>query len=213
MAKIAVDVDDTLYSFTALAREVCALEAERHGDKVLERAAYAPWTEWRTPPDLMGLDKWLHVIDLCHDDDMILSREPYTSSQDVLYELVDQGHEIMYVSTRATERRDATAEWLKINEFPEGELHCVGQDKEQVIRNCRYLIDDRPKNLIQFVYSSGWKEDHTEDEARIGFGLMTEFNRALTDVPNIYLAPPGNWRLLRHYLQKAEVLKGVKVYG
>jgi hypothetical protein len=208
MAKIAVDVDDTLYSFTALAREVCAEQAEETGDKVLERAAYAPWTEWRTPPDLLGLDKWLDIIELCHDDDMILSREPYPSSQDVLYELHDQGHDIRYVSTRATEREGATNEWLNLNEFPPGELYCVGQDKSEALRECRYLIDDRPKNLIQFVYNTGWGEDHTEEEARIGFGLMTEFNRALTDVPRIYLAPPANWRLLRHYLQKTGVLEG-----
>lgn len=206
MAKIAVDIDDTLYSFTALAREVLAEEALRTGDKMLERAAYAPWTEWRTPPDMLGLEKWLEVVDICHDDDKILSRTPFPGSQNVLDELAAQ-HDLVYVSNRTTERESATSEWLDIHDFPTGHLVCAGHgDKQAFLNECQYLIDDRPKNLVQFVYASCWAEPEKE---RVGFGLMTEFNRSLTDVPGIYLAPAGNWSLMRFYFEKTGVLGAV----
>lgn len=208
MTKIGVDVDDTLYSFASLARGVLASEAAKSGDKTLERAAYAPWPEWRTPLDLLGLDEWMRIIDICHDEEMIRSQQPYPEAANLLTELVDNNYELVYVSTRNTERYSATKEWLVSNLFPMGDLVCTGQDKAEALRECRYLIDDRPKNLISFVYDFDWKYGHigTAGE-RIGFGLMTEFNRALTDVPNIYLAPPGNWNLMRHYLVKTGVLK------
>lgn len=206
MGKIAVDVDDTLYPFTELARQVIAGEAYRTGDKLLERAAYAPWVEWRTPVDLLGTEKWLEIIDLCHSEVMIRTQRPYAWAAEVLTEL-SHYHELVYVSTRNTERELITREWLVKNHFPSGDFVCSGQSKREHVRECRYMIDDRPKNLIDFVYGSGWLEDHTEEEARIGFGLMTEYNRSLTDVPNIYLAPPGNWRLLRHYFLKTGLLE------
>lgn len=202
MIKIGVDVDDTLYSFASLARGVLASEAARTGDKALERAAYAPWPEWRTPPDLIGVDEWLRIIALCHDEEMIRCQQPYPGAADLLAELAKQ-YELVYVSTRDTERYTATKEWLVANLFPTGDLKCTGQDKAEALAGCHYLIDDRPKNLIDFVYDGSWEEY----QPRIGFGLMTEFNRALTDIPRIYLAPPGNWNLMRYYFVKTGVLK------
>lgn len=202
MSKIGVDIDDSLYSFGSLARNVLADEAARTGDKLLERAAYAEWPEWRSPVDLLGTEEWLRIIALCHDEEMIRVQQPFEGAVQLLTELAEE-HELVYVSTRDTERYMATKEWLTNNLFPDGELVCSGQDKNIYLKDCQYLIDDRPKNLIQFVYSDTYLE-------RIGFGLLHSYNRSLTDVPNIYLAP--NWTLLRTFMEKTRLLKE-KVYA
>lgn len=208
MATIAVDVDDTLYSFSNLARTILADEAARTGSDVLKAAAYAPWTQWRTPPDMMGVEEWLRIIDLAHEEEMILDQEPYPNSVTICHQLASQ-HEIVYVSSRNTERYDATLQWLNECGFPEGVLTCSGHDKTEHLKLCQYIIDDRPSTLVRFVYDYDWINKHGSNNSakgRIGFGLQTEFNGALTDVPNIYLAPPMNWLLLRHYLIKTGVL-------
>jgi hypothetical protein len=211
MAFVAVDIDDTLYSFATLARQVLADEAYSRDDEVLKRAAYAPWTQWRTPPDMMGEDRWMEIIALCHDENKILEQTPFDHAVDVVTELA-QHHEVVYVSSRAAERFDVTDKWLKDSGFPHGVLTCSGSDKVEHLKRCQYLIDDRPSTLVRFVYDYGWIADghclkdgeFIESKQRRAFGLMTEFNAALTDVPRISLAP--NWSLIRHYLKKKEVL-------
>lgn len=218
MSKIGVDIDDSLYSFGSLARNVLADEAARTGDKLLERAAYAEWPEWRSPVDLLGTEEWLRIIALCHDEEMIRVQQPFEGAVELLTELAEE-HELVYVSTRDTERYMATKEWLTNNLFPDGELVCSGQDKNIYLKSCQYLIDDRPKNLIQFVYDPYWVQAATdaansseeyEATKRVGFGLLHSYNRSLTDVPNIYLAP--NWTLLRTFMEKTRLLKE-KVYA
>ena len=88
---IAVDIDDTLYPFCDLARQVLTEEGFRRGGDQMIAAAYAPWPEWRSPVDLLGLKTWLDIIALCHDDELILSRTPYEGAVDVLWELVESG--------------------------------------------------------------------------------------------------------------------------
>lgn len=217
MAKIAVDIDDTLYSFGRLARQVLSSEAARTGDDKLEVAAYAPWSEWRVPPDLIGIEEWLRIIDLCHTEEQILSQEPYPDAYDVLHDLVDEGHELVYVTSRNPERQNATEKWVEINGFPVGPLACSGHDKTQHIKDCQYIIDDRVSTLVRFVYDWEWTSnikrltgeigmENSIKYKRIGFGLMTEYNRGLTDCPGIFLAPPENWVLLRKGLVKHGVL-------
>lgn len=208
MAYVAVDIDDNLYSFTDLARQVLADQAVKTGDNLLKVAAYASWPEWRSPPDILGLDRWLDIIEICHDDDMILSQDPYPGAADVLAELAAQ-HMLVYVSNRSTERQGSTQDWLNKHGFPSGRLVCAAHhDKRTYITDCQYIIDDRPKNLVDFVYDYEWKFKHgSQQNPRLGFGLSTEYNAGLTDIPGIYLAPPRNWQLLRHYLVKTNVLK------
>jgi len=209
MATVAIDVDDTL------ARTILADEAAKTGSDVLKAAAYAPWTQWRTPPDMMGLEEWLRIIDLAHDEDMILQQEPYSNSVAICHQLAEQ-HEIVYVSSRNTERYDATLQWLQECDYPDGVLTCSGHDKTKHLQSCQYIIDDRPSTLVRFVYDYDWKNKFgstNKQMERIGFGLQTEFNGALTDVPNIYLAPPMNWLLLKHYLVKTGVLADTPYYG
>ena len=206
MAKIAVDIDDTLYSFGRLARQVLSEEAARLGDPKLEVCAYSPWSEWRVPPDIIGLDEWLRIIDLCHTEEQILSQQPYPDARDILCELVNEGHELVYVTSRNPERHNATDQWLYRNAFPEGPLACSGHDKTEHLKECQYVIDDRVSTLVRFVYDAEWKNLGRGKDPRVGFGLMTEYNRGLTDCPGIFLAPPENWVLLRKGLVKHGVL-------
>lgn len=206
MAKVALDIDDTLYSFGRAARQVLSEEAARTGRADLERCAYAPWPEWRTPPDLIGMEDWLAIIDVAHEPENILRQQPYPGAREVLEEVAEH-HEIVYVSSRKGELENATRQWLMVNEFPAAQLLCTGHDKASHVRECQYIIDDRPSTLVRFVYDAEWHGGHRAgDGERVGFGLMTEFNRALTDVPGIYLAPPENWALMRKGLAKHGVL-------
>lgn len=212
MPKVAIDIDDTIYSFTGLARRVMTKLGFETGDKQMIAAAYALWPEWRSPTDLLGVDRWLEVIDLCHDSDLILAQTPHLGAADTCRALMRAGHELLYISNRATETRDATEDWLVSHNFLgnglPAELMCLMGDKTPHIAQCQYFIDDRPKNLIQFVYDYHWSNkwgSNRDDKKRRGFGLTTEFNRALTDVPRIYLAP--TWTGLNYYLQSKGLLE------
>jgi phosphoserine phosphatase len=222
MATIAIDIDDTLYSFTELARQTLARLASESGDKQLTRAAYAPWSEWRTPPDILTLETWLEIIGHCHDPDMILRQTPLPGAREVLWELVEEGHDLVYISDRAEELVGPTRTWLEMNDLPssiswdsEGtdlgeraKLLCVRGDKNKHLTDCQYMIDDRPKNLVNFVYDYDWKNKHgSKERSRVGFGLLSEYNRSLTDVPGIKLAP--SWELLRRYLIEEGLLRSL----
>lgn len=211
MAKIAIDVDDTLYSFTALARNVLAKRAAEFPNTQYMNTAYALWPEWRSPVDLLGVSTWLDVIDECHADKAILDQIPYPGAAGVLWELAEQGHELIYLSARNEERYAATSHWLGASRMPDGVLTCTGHDKTAHLAQCQFLVDDRPATLVKFVYDFDWKNRFGSlngKKERKAFGLMTDFNRSLTDVPGIALAP--NWNLLRHHFIKSGIL-GEKV--
>lgn len=202
MPKFAVDIDDTLYSFTDLARQALSDEAARLDDERLKACAYAPWSEWRTPPDIIGLEEWIRIIDICHDDEKIQKQTPFVGCAEVLHALVDSGNTIVYISNRNQDHYASTANWLTWNNFPVGddiELICAGNEpKDPYVKNCQYIIDDRPKTLVSFVYDYNWKLSYggsrNETKPRKGYGLHRPYNQSLTDVPGIYLAP--SWSLL-----------------
>jgi hypothetical protein len=220
MATFAVDIDDTLYSFGDLAREVVADVGAKTYDENLIRAAYTPWGEWRIPPDVMGLDTWLEIIELCHTDEMILAQIPYKGAYDGLWNIINSGHDIVYISNRREDSHGATANWLELHGFPyatgydesgdsligRASLVCTTGNKHPFISHCQYLIDDRPKTLVEFVYDYDWKNKHGSDtNHRKGFGLYKEFNSSLTDVPGVYLAP--TWVLLEKHMAKKGILR------
>jgi hypothetical protein len=219
-ARIACDIDDTLYSFTDEAREVLSLMvdepelAEYH--ERLSHALYAKWDQWRTPFELCGVDAdgnslWIEVIRRCHDDEAILRQQPFNGAVEVLNELADAGHALTYVSNRATETEDATHQWLMIKGFPAGELVVTDGNKAPFIRDCEYMIDDRVKNVLEFIYDFEY-----ETQRRIKFGVdsdrckrkafvrVADYNGGLTDVPNLYLA--HTWAGLRRYMVKTGLL-------
>lgn len=220
MATWAIDIDDTLYSFGSLAREVISDIAVQTQDDNLIRAAYAPWTEWRSPPDFMGLDVWLDIIERCHTDEMIWAQTPFKGSYNCLWNIINSGHDIIYISNRREDSYGPTASWLELcgfpykNDFDENgdslkdrvSLVCTTGDKHKYLTHCQYMIDDRPKTIVEFVYDYDWKNKYGSRELpRKGFALHREYNAALTDVPGIYLAP--TWDLLEKHMTKKGILR------
>ena len=210
-ARIAIDIDDTLYSFRDAARQVLS-ELASTGiyarNPSLAQALYTPWTQWRTPHDILGDEIWNEVIAVVHDDEMILSRIPYDYAVETLLDLGAGGHEFVYISNRATSTAEATRQWLSNNGFPYGELVVMDGAKAQRMIDCQYLIDDRVSTLVQFVTDPYW-EDAQRGFGRKAFALMKEYNWNLTDVPNIYLAP--TWTGLSYYLRKKNLISNQRI--
>ncbi len=218
MSRIAVDIDSTLYDFDTPAREAFTKLAEETGNPDYLRGAYHPWTEWRSPADACGVDAWIAAIALCHSDDVILAQTPFNGAVETCQALVDEGHELIYISNRATESEEATHQWLRKWDFPldrsivEAEewhaghvLKVLTSDKAPFLRDCQYLIDDRPKTAIDFIYNRDWPVD-VEGERR-AFLIAYPYNQALTDIPRLYLAP--TWSGIASYLVKKGVLSSV----
>lgn len=202
---IGVDVDDTLYSFAQAAREELADWTGPDRER-FRSAAYAQWTDWRSADELCD-GRFFDVIKKVHSDAVIKRQKPFPGSKKVLKELDEAGHRMRYITSRDGKCKTATADWLfDVCGFPEGELICSYDDKIPRISDCRYIIDDRPKTLVQFVYDFQYKYKHgSEHKKRMGFGIHATQNMSLTDVPGIYLAP--TWGLLRRYLvEKGELI-------
>lgn len=206
MSTIAIDVDDTLYSFRDAARdELMRLafhpEVPKDEQEIYQRAAYATWVDWRTPADLLG-HRWMDVIDKCHEDEVILSREPFAGAVDVCVELFKEGHDLRYITSRKTHTKTATAHWLRSKGFPLGvdflnqktaRLYVTGPDKMEYLKDCSALIDDRPSTVIRYLYQPG-------PCVHFPFVKAGEWNHNLTDVPGVYVAP--TWAGIRHGLVK-----------
>lgn len=191
MAKIAVDIDSTLYDFSTLCREGFLRLARDRGDDTLKRGAYNAWTEWRSPVDASGLQPFLDVLDYCHDNDVILSQTPFLGAVETCQALANEGHELLYISNRRVESTQATREWLEDWEFPlsavcpnstnsdvcsdpdcdfgcgEHKLLCMMDEKAEHIADCQYLIDDRPRTVIDFVYDFDWESRLRRQHGRI----------------------------------------------
>ena len=64
--------------------------------------------------------------------------------------LLEQGHEASYLSSRPASVEEATQEWLKIYNFPNIPMQCLGRDaKKEALRSGDYdlLIDDQMRYL------------------------------------------------------------------
>lgn len=210
MDKIAIDIDDTLYPFSNVAKDALFRLAHEKRDKSIFGAAYSGATQWRMPTDIAGVDTWLEAIGLSHHPDVISEQQPYIGAADTIKALWKSGHQIMYISNRSERATKATHEWLKKNGFPIPEqskaieLVCTMEDKLELMEKCRYAVDDRPKTLVEFVFDYDWKHDHP-NEQRKGFGILSPYNENLTDVPNIYLAP--SWAGLNYYFVSKGLLE------
>lgn len=195
---IAIDIDSTLYDFETPFRQAFLDLALEEGDKDhYFRGAYQSWVEWRSPWDVCGGDAFHKALDRVHQPDVILAQQAFDHSADVVQEL-SQNYDLTYISNRDMDTYEPTKVWLENQGFPQGRLLCVQGDKLRHTWDCLYLIDDRPKTLVQFVYRWGPQKE------RKAFGLLYEYNRALTDVPGIFLAP--TWAGIRYYFEKEKVL-------
>jgi len=203
MARIAVDIDSTLYDFSTLAREGFLRLARERGDDTLKRGAYHPWTEWRSPTDASGVQAFLDVLDYCHDNDVILEQVPFRGSAETCQALASEGHDLLYISNRRVESTEATEQWLKKWDFPlsedEHELKCLMDEKRDHIADCQYIIDDRPRTVIDFVYDFDWETKMREQANRIrrlgpdeGDPLYEEAMDALGVCLDLYYAEKDN---------------------
>lgn len=198
MALIAVDIDSTLYDFEAPLRQAFLDLALETSNKEYFRGAYQSWVEWRSPADVCGPEAFSEALKRVHSPEVILSQVPFPHAWQTLYKLVEQGHELLYISNRDEDVWSPTRGWLHSTGFPDGELICTLESKTSFMLDCQYLIDDRPKTLCDFVYNRHWSGE------RRAFGLLYEYNRALTDIPEIYLAP--TWAGIQYYLEREGVL-------
>jgi hypothetical protein len=203
MPRFAVDIDSTLYPFETPAREAFQKLYDESGNREYLKGLYHPWTEFRSPADVCGIDTWMRVIEMCHKPEVIEAQVPYPGAAETLKDLADHGYELLYISNRSPEAAKATQNWLEKWKFPlyNADVHCLMEDKKPFIAECQYLIDDRPKTLIQFIYDKDWDESRGK---RKGLALMFDYNRALTDIPDIFLAP--TWAGIASWLVRKNLL-------
>lgn len=220
-ATIAVDVDSTLYDFETPSRDACLKLWKQTGDDAYKEACYHPWTEWRSPADVLGTKKWLKAIAVVHEDDSILDMQPFTGAVETCRALMAAGHKLIYITNRAAHTEDATGRWLAKNGFfdvpfappsDHARLVVTEGDKRPFIADCQYLIDDRLKTCVQFVYDYEWQWYHgIRKEAggpgtadRLAFVKAYPYNQNATDIPGLILAP--TWSAIEHYLVKKGIL-------
>lgn len=206
MAIVAVDIDQTLYDFDAQIREAFFELAIERDDKSLLRGAYSTNMEWRNLTDVLGVETALEAIHWVHD--RTRKQIPFQGAEKTINKLWTAGHEIKYVTSRREKYRSDTEDWLFYDYmFPSGEVICSEHDKSEHLFNCQYLIDDRPYTIVNFVYDYEWQyrqEIGLEDGDRKAFGIWTPYNRNLTDIKGVYLAP--TWRGLDFYLERKGVI-------
>jgi hypothetical protein len=163
MASIAVDIDSTLYHFDTIAREACLRLWRETGDDKYREGMYYSSEHWRAPADTLGVERWQRAIAVCHDDDMILRQKPFAGAVETCRALQLSGHHLVFISNRATETESATEEWLWQNHFMLpylSELVVTTGDKRPYIAECQYIIDDRLKTCVEFVYDYDWQAQH-----------------------------------------------------
>lgn len=223
MATVAVDIDSTLYDFETPSRDACLKLWQETGDDSYKEAAYHPWTEWRSPADVLGVEKWLKAIAVVHEADAILGMQPFTGAVETCNALMGAGHKLIYITNRAAHTEEATRQWLVKNEFlPQVDdgfstLVVTDGDKRPFIKTAQYLIDDRLKTCIQFVYDYDWQfmygaRDELKGPAnrdRLAFVKAYPYNQNATDVPGLILAP--TWAAINVYLVKKGLLERAAV--
>lgn len=218
MAHIAVDIDSTLYDFETAAREAMFKLYQVTKDEQFKLGAYHPWTEWRSPADVLGLTKWLRAIAVCHENNVILSQVPFSGAVETCQALLAEGHDLIYISNRAEGSADATIKWLSDEGFLaySREYHpgttsvvCTSQDKTPFIADCQYLIDDRLKTCVEFIHDFDWQTKYGRRGLdprldRKAFIKGYTYNQAATDIPGTYVAL--SWAGINEYLVRKGVL-------
>lgn len=216
MAKIAVDIDSTLYDFSTLCREAFIRLAHERDDRSLLRGAYAAWTEWRSPTDACGVQPFLDVLDYCHDNDTILAQTPFSGAVETCQALAAEGHDLLYISNRRVESTAATEEWLKQWKFPlsedEHELLCLMDEKRDHIAECQYIIDDRPRTVVDFIYDYEWETRLRSEAKRIASlgpnedePYYDEAMGAMSEALDLFYAEQDNTEAFEKYRELCEL--------
>lgn len=200
MSEIIIDIDQTLYDFDSEVREEFFELAIERLDKSLLKGAYSTNMEWRNLTDVLGNEVALEAIGRVHD--RTLKQHAFKGSVDTCCALAQKGHTIRYVTSRLKKYQEDTEEWLFQWGFPTGEVICSTHDKAEHFKDAQYLIDDRPRTIINFLYDPLYKPENGSE--RKAFGLWTSYNRNLTDIDNVYLAP--TWNGIRFYLERKGLL-------
>jgi hypothetical protein len=225
MSTVAVDIDSTLYDFDTLAREAALALWLETGDETYRKGIYYSSEDWRAPAELMGFEHWVEgVIARCHDDEMILKQAPFAGAVDTCRALVEAGHKLIYISNRATETEAATKEWLDKNGFliedkaiSVTDVVITTGDKRPFIREAQFIIDDRLKTCVEFVYDFEWQAFYGErgvvkgpsKKERSAFVLKYPYNQNATDIPGLYVAP--TWAGLNVYMHRRGLLPELAV--
>lgn len=198
VAKVAIDIDETLYSFDNAVRNAFFDLAEKYGDRSILRMAYSNNHEWRNLVDHDAKIAFEAIERVHSNQDRYI---PFPDCIRVVNLIYVSGHEIKYVGSRKGIHKNITEQWLDMNEFPRGDIICADPklSKAAHIEDCQYLIDDRPITMLDFLNDPEWI-----GAQRKAFALWRPYNQNLTEVANIYLAP--TWRGLEHYLRRKEVI-------
>lgn len=99
--------------------------------------------------DEEGSDMWNSSLEEIYFTDC----PPYPGAVNVLNQLVEQGHEIFYITARPKQYGERTKKWLKEQGFPvqDEKFYCGMQDHEKVhiIKELQldYYVDDKPAIL------------------------------------------------------------------
>jgi predicted secreted acid phosphatase len=152
---------------------------------------------------------------------MILKQAPFPGAVDTCKALVEAGHKLIYISNRATETEEATTEWLSKNGFLTDDLATrvviTTGDKRPFIKEAQYIIDDRLKTCVEFVYDFEWQSFYGErgyikgptKKERAAFVLKYPYNQNATDIPGLYVAP--TWAGLNVYMHRRGLLPELAV--
>lgn len=197
---IYCDLDGTVVDFSAQARKVWMELAQQKGDGSLLRGAYMTWNEFRSPRDVCGDNVWREIVDKVHSDDSILAQPVLDVDCVEILNKIAENYELYFISNRRPDSYEATHKWLEKNFKGWVDLICTEANKNDIMEDGRYLIDDRPRTIVEFRYQYTWHFSERNTGPRKVFSLLTDYNRNLTDIPNVFLAP--NWKGLDYYFKR-----------
>ncbi|CAH1209737.1 hypothetical protein PAECIP111891_03394 [Paenibacillus allorhizoplanae] len=148
--KLGFDIDDTLINLREHAFHIYNQKLQQ--DIGLEVFHALPTMEIHSA---FGLTKeeggklWYSLRDEIYYSDCAL----FPHAREVLNRLVEQGHEVYYITARAKEHTERTRQWLIDHGFPvaEGHFFCGMSDSEKVhiieALELDYYFDDKPTVL------------------------------------------------------------------
>jgi uncharacterized HAD superfamily protein len=148
--KFGFDIDDTLINLRGYAFEFYKKKLGKEvGDDVFETLTRPEIHEPFGLTDEQGKELWNN-----HREDIYFtSCPPFPHAVEVLQELVENGHDVYYITARSREYCERTMDWLKKNGFPvRGEYFYCGMEDEEKVHiierlGLDFYFDDKPAVL------------------------------------------------------------------